>query len=346
MAQWVNFKIIKEQVSIEQILEHYGLLQHATRKGHEIRIRCPFHEDAQPSCTANTEKNGFHCFGCRAKGNIFGFMRLKESIDSGDRNQDDRQAALLIAEWFGIASERPSRQHHTQDTDTTTTQAAEKTQAPETPAVTVTQPPEEQVNPPLQFAFKKLDERHPYLAERRLTQETIAHFVVGHHAGRGIMSGRVVIPIHNAQGELVAYAGRWPADEGWPEGEGKYKLPPAFKKSHVLFNLHRALKSGTGTSVIVTEGFFDVMKIHQAGFPNVVSLIGAALDPVQEALLVEHFDTITLLFDEDKAGRVGRDEALVRLSRKMYVKVIELGTDGMQPDRLSEEDIRKVLGLP
>ena len=150
------------------------------------------------------------------------------------------------------------------------------------------------------------------------------------------MSGRVVIPIHNEQGELVAYAGRWPADEGWPDGEGKYKLLPAFKKSHVLFNLHRALKSGTGTSVIAPEGFFDVMKIYQAGFPNVVGLMGTALDPVQEALLVEHFDTITLHFDEDNAGRVGRDEALARLSRKVYVKVIELGTDGMQPVLLIE----------
>ena len=88
----------------------------------------------------------------------------------------------------------------------------------------------------------------------------------------------------------------------------------------VLFNLHRALKSGTGTSVIVTEGFFDVMQISQAGFPHVVGFMGATLDAVQAVLLVEHCDTITLLFDEDNAGRVGRDEAMERLSRKVYVE--------------------------
>src|SRR5262249_19200892 len=106
-AQWVSFKTIKEHVSIEQILEHYGLLQHATRKNHELRIRCPFHDDSQPSFTAHTQKNGFHCFGCGAKGNIFSFVRLKEGIDTGEVNKDDRKAAILIAEWFGITSSRP-----------------------------------------------------------------------------------------------------------------------------------------------------------------------------------------------------------------------------------------------
>ena len=70
MAQWVSFKTIKEQVGIEQILEHYGLLQDAKRKGHELRILCPFHEETQPSFTAHTQKNGFHCFGCSAKADI------------------------------------------------------------------------------------------------------------------------------------------------------------------------------------------------------------------------------------------------------------------------------------
>src|SRR5262249_16299362 len=115
------------------------------------------------------------------------------------------------------------------------------------PVEDVTPPPEtteEQVNPPLKFTFKHLDNRHPYLTQDRgLTEATIDFFGLGHHAGKGIMQNRVVIPIHNEQGALVAYAGRSPGDP--PEGEGKYKFPPNFHKSLVLFNLHRAWEHAT-----------------------------------------------------------------------------------------------------
>jgi len=56
MAQQINFKTIKEQVNIEQILEYYGLLQQARRKGHELRLHCPFHKDDEPSCAAHTQR--------------------------------------------------------------------------------------------------------------------------------------------------------------------------------------------------------------------------------------------------------------------------------------------------
>jgi DNA primase len=90
------------------------------------------------------------------------------------------------------------------------------------------------------------------------------------------MSGRIVIPIHNAEGELVAYSGR-ALDEAT---EPRYKLPAGFNKSLELFNLHRALAHST-VMVIVVEGFFDAMKVHQAGFPAVVALMGSSLSDVQ-----------------------------------------------------------------
>ena len=92
-------------------------------------------------------------------------------------------------------------------------------------------------NAPLTFVLK-VDPDHPYLRERGLADETVAHFGLG-YAPRGLMKGRIAIPIHNEKGELIAYAGRWPGDP--PEGEPKYKLPPGFKKHLVLYNLHRAI---------------------------------------------------------------------------------------------------------
>jgi DNA primase len=355
MAQWVSFKTIKEQVSIEQILEHYGLLQNATRKSHELRIRCPFHDDAQPSFTVHTQKNGFHCFGCGAKGNIFSFVRLKEGIDSGEVNKDDRKAAFLIAEWFGIASAKPdgpqARTGTAQGVEKPALDRLREKVGKEPPVVKRTEPVETTTEPlhnaPLAFAFKNLDDSHPYLAKRGFTEETIMHFGVGYHAGRGIMSGRVVIPIHNERSELVAYAGRWPGDEGWPEGEDKYKLPPGFHKSLVVFNLHQVRELVRDHGLIIAEGFFDVMRLWQAGILNAVALMGSSMSEAQERLIIEAVGPqghVALLFDEDPAGWRCREEVLMRLSSHMYVKVVGLGEEGMQPDRLSDEEIKRLLG--
>lgn len=345
MAQWVSFKTIKERLGIEQILEHYGLLQNAKRKGHELRILCPFHEETQTSFTAHTQKNGFHCFGCSVKGNIFGFVQLKEGIDTGDVNQNDRSAAVLIAEWFGITSPRTGKGAQAQTDKASAAPAVEVARDEEKRAH------EEQptlVNPSLTFTFKNLDSGHAYLTEvRGLTSETIAYFGVGYHAGRGIMSGRVVLPVHNERGELVAYAGRWPGDEGWPEGEDKYKLPPGFHKSLVVFNLHRVRDVARDQGLILVEGFFDVMWLWQAGIRNAVALMGSSMSEEQERLMVEAVGPqgrVALLLDEDPAGWRCREEALARLSSHVYVKVIGLGEEGMQPDRLSEEDIKRLLG--
>jgi DNA primase len=92
------------------------------------------------------------------------------------------------------------------------------------------------------------------------------------------MAGRVVVPIHDENGFLVAYAGR-SVDETDP----KYRFPPRFRKSLVLFNLHRAATHGE--SVVIVEGFFDCIKVHQAGLRCVVALMGCSLSIGQEELL-------------------------------------------------------------
>jgi DNA primase len=86
--------------------------------------------------------------------------------------------------------------------------------------------------------LQNLDTAHPHLTERGLSAETIAEFGLG-YCQKGGMTGRIVIPIHNAEGQLLAYAERWPGtppDEDTP----KYKLPPCFRKAQELFNLPHA----------------------------------------------------------------------------------------------------------
>jgi DNA primase len=146
------------------------------------------------------------------------------------------------------------------------------------------------------------------------------------------MAGRVVIPIHDKSGGLIAYAGRWPGDP--PEGEAKYKLPPGFKKRLELFNFHRAIKESPEKKFIVVEGFFDCFNLWQCGYKNVVGLMGSALSEEQEALLTSQVEMVTLMLDQDDAGRKAAQEILPRLARKFFVRVIELPAEGDQPDKL------------
>ena len=181
MSQWVSFDEIKSGVSIEDILEHYKVADLRRRRDELIGI-CPFHEETKGSFSANVVKNIWQCFGCKRGGNIFDFV-----IEKGDA-ENVRAAALLIADWFAVRSEKPSNGER-----------RPKPAKQRAPRVTE--------NKPLTFELQ-VDADHGYLKDRDLAPETIAHFGIG-YCNRGLMKDRIAIPIHNEQGELVAYAGRW-----------------------------------------------------------------------------------------------------------------------------------------
>jgi DNA primase len=322
MAQYVRFDDVKNRVSMRDVLAHYGLMDGTTEKpskhGIELRLSCPFHEDKTPSLSINAETGKFHCFGCHAKGgDIFDFVVSKEGINTSDRTNNRRQAALLIQDWFGVTSDVTPGPHPAAAADT----------APPVEHVTAPEEPEGLINPPLKFTFKHLDTKHAYLTQDRgLKEATIDFFGLGHHAGKGIMQGRVVIPIHNEQGELVAYAGRWPADTGWPDGSQKYALPLGFKKSAVLFNLHRA-REHAAEGLIVVEGFFTVFEFFQRGRRNVVALMGSSMSAAQERLIVETVGPkgrVLLALDNDEAGRRGSEDAVNRLRSQVFVREMVL----------------------
>jgi DNA primase len=387
MKTWVNYKEIKARVNIAQVLDHYGVLGHLREKGDELIGCCPIHHGTNTNqFHASRTKNNFMCFGnCHGGGNVIDFVVLMEGGDKENGN-DVRAAAIRMQEWFGLAFERPRGGQRTAATSGAATATATATasammtasaeehvaapqqtlplaktrdgstpaEAPATqdpPSLPVshttgeTTPETAKVNPPLKFALKSLDPAHPYLTERGFTPETIAHFGVGWCTGKGIMAGRIAIPIHNEQGELVAYASRWPGDP--PDGEGKYKLPTGFHKSLVVYNLHRAKDHAKDQGLIVVEGFFDCMRLYQAGISNVVALMGSSLSDEQEALIVAAVGPqgkVALMFDEDEAGWKGREEALSRLSSRVHVKVVGLGEEGTQPDGVSPETLARYLG--
>jgi DNA primase len=141
---------------------------------------------------------------------------------------------------------------------------------------------------------------------------------------------------HNADGELVAYCGR-SVDQTQP----RHRAPSPFAKSEILFNMHRAASEGDH-SVIVVEGFFDCMKVHQAGIGPVVGLMGSALYEPQRQLLLGRFRRVVLFLGADATGRRASTVIAQKLRPNCEVRVVLLA-DGLQPDQLPKTEIAKVL---
>jgi DNA primase len=124
---------------------------------------------------------------------------------------------------------------------------------------------------------------------------------------------------------------------------GKYRnidSRPAFRKSLALFNLHRAIAMNART-VVVVEGFFDTIAVHQAGYP-VVGLMASTLSKYQADLLTRHFDVVLLMRDGDEAGRHGSLSAAHALGTRVSVSTISLD-DGRQPDQLAPGEIQRLV---
>ena len=310
-VEWVSFAEVKAAVSMRLVLEDYGVLEKLRRSGREqYRGRCPIHRGEGPDAFhAHLGKNVFHCFACGACGNVLDLVAELEECSA-------REAALRLQRRHMVAGAPAPR--------------------PREPGEGKLVTEKREGNPVLSFSLPSLVAEHPYVSGRGLNRETASRFEIGYHAGPGIMRGRLAIPIHDEHGRLVAYCGR--SVDGTPP---RYRFPARFRKSAVLFNYHRAAAGGD-LRVIVVEGFFDCMRVYQAGFTSVVALMGAALSQQQADLLAGRFGEIVLMLDGDPAGREGTRDAASRLIGRSSVQRIMLAP-GRQPDEMSSEEIGQAL---
>lgn len=329
-GQWVDFRKVKETVSMDMVLAHYGVQLHPVA-GSRLRGRCPLpshvSQDSSPSFAVDVARNIWACHSdsCvaarsgRLGGNVLDFVASME-------NCSIRNAALRIESWFPSSA------------------ALDKG----TGGCSALPPPVGSLALPfaggdsdscevLGFQLWPVDTAHEYLHRRGIDRATAEHFGSGFYAGPGIMNGRVVIPIHDGEGELIGYAGR-ALDATQP----RYRFPTGFRKSLVLFNLHRAITARSHGTVVVVEGFFDCLKVFQAGVRCVVALMGCTMTAIQERLLVENFQHVVLFLDGDDAGRSASSEIAARLVRRLFVRVVDTPS-GVQPDEMPLEHIRAVL---
>lgn len=310
---WIDFKSARQSVSLESLLSRYGVQMHPAGK-HTLRGCCPLptHDPAKkaPSFIVNTAKNVWSCHsmscakdrGGKIGGNALDFVAAMEQcsiVEAGRR---------MIA----LSATLPPP-----------TKPAPKQEGREE-------------NQPLRFQLRGVEGAHPYLTERSIKPETAAIFGVGFYGQPGLMHGRVVIPIHNESGRLVAYAGR--SIDG---ADPKYRFPTGFHKSLELFNLHRVVGMRC-REVIMVEGFFDCLQVHQAGFQNVCALMGRTLSETQMQKLTSHFDQVTLMLDGDPPGREATRKIAGQLEGRVAVQVINV-PEGKQPDELGAAVVRNLL---
>lgn len=332
--QYIDFAYVKEHASFEPVLSHYSVK--LVGKGTQRSVLCPFHRERSPSCKIELERKIFHCFGCGEKGNLLEFVAKLEDADL--RTAAEKTAAIC---GIDLAPPRQSEQKQTRSrgrTKAASTRPSKTTRRAPAPRAEPAKP-DEPVNPPLTFTLK-LDPEHPYLKARGLSAAQVEKFGLG-YCSRGLMAGRICVPIHDATGALVAYAGRWAEDEP-PDGTERYLLPPKFEKSRVLFNLHRL---GDVRHVVLVEGYWSVFRLHALGIPA-VSLMGWSISEAQIALLRERgTEFVTALLDGDEAGTRARERIVPSLAGSFFVRAPVL-PDGEKPDTLAEPLLHEFTALP
>lgn len=312
-SSFIDFKAVKAAVKMEEVLKHYNLLESFKRTGESLSGPCPIHKGTNPTqFRVSLPKNIWNCFSeCKNGGNVLDFIARMEEVTI-------HAAALKAIEWFNLdpsllKTATPKRRREEESQKEIVEESASAEPEPE--------PESQEPNRPLKFILEKLQPEHPFLKKRGLNEATIREFGVG-FCSKGMMANRIAIPIANIRGEIVAYAGRLPGEPS--EAHPKYKLPPGFRKSLELFNFHRAIKEAPLEPLVITEGFFDCMRLYQGGYRKAIALMGTSLSEAQEALILKHTcleSHIILSLDDDEAGHAGTAEFVKRLVPHRYVRV-------------------------
>jgi DNA primase len=334
---WVSFDEIKRTVTLQMAIEHYGIPLRRTN-ANTLRGKCPLpahgSEKSNESFTATLTKGVGGAWACQSRsciksrgrvgGNVLDFVAAMEQCSV-------RDAAIKLQLWFLVPAAGETREPVGKEPHAESSAGKE----PERRLLALDNGAEEsESNKPLTFTLQNVDCTHTYLNERGLTEEIVKTFGVGFFAGKGSMHDRIVIPIHNSEGDLVAYAGR--SIDG---SEPRYKFPAGFHKSLELFNLHRVRGE---LSIVLVEGFFDCMKVTQAGFPC-VALMGSTMSKAQEELIGEYFGHVIVMLDGDEAGREAAVGIADRLKRVVYqVQLVDL-PQGVQPDQLSTGEVHRLV---
>lgn len=330
---------IKYKNDIESVISPYVELK---RRGKNLVGLCPFHNEKTPSFTVYPENGSFYCFGCGVGGDVFSFVKLIENLDYVD-------AIRFLAEKSGIVINENEYDNSMEKLRNTVYEINRES---------------------ARFFHSYLMSENgkwalDYLTGRGLSLKTIKHFGLGaapdswdglinHLKSKGFSLSdmvaanvvgksqrgtyydrfrrRVMFPIINVRGRVVAFSGR--AMPGDDKAGGKYVNTSdtvVYKKGENLFGINFA-KNCCEDRIILVEGNMDVVSLHQAGFENTVAALGTAFTPEEAKLLSRYTKEIVLTLDADAAGQKAvRRAGEILKDTGLNVRVIVV-PDGKDPD--------------
>lgn len=331
MIKHESIELLKSRIDIVEVIGGYIELK---RAGSTFKGCCPFHDEKTPSFNVNPSKQFYHCFGCKAGGDAIKFVQEFERITFAE-------AVEKLAGEYNITLE-----HEGNDAPRRTDNR-----------------PLEALN---RFFLEELgrnDHALGYLRERGLGEGTMERFEIGYAPESGpqlaflqkekillpaaIEAGafseddrgrpyarftnRVTFPIRNAQGVLAGFGGRTLSNH-----PAKYVNSPQsalFNKSRLLYALHLAKDAVLKRrSIIVAEGYLDVIMLHQSGFDNAVATLGTALTEEHLPLLKRLDDPAVILsYDSDSAGREAAFKASKLLAAHGFKGGVAMMEGGKDP---------------
>ena len=304
---------------IESLIGGYVSLK---RAGSNLKGLCPFHSEKTPSFTVYPSENSFYCFGCGVGGNAITFIRQIEHLDYPD-------AVEFLAKRAGVTVVRDSDK------------AYEKPPIDKQRLLQMNVEAAKFFHMSLYNNNQKSKEALSYFVNNRgLSHATIKHFglgfapdsfdslinfmtakgytkdelVIAYLASKSekghyydAFRNRVMFPIIDVSGNVIAFGGRV-MDDSKP----KYKNTmdtPVFKKSRNLFALNFA-KNASAESLILCEGYMDVIALHSAGFTNAVATLGTAITPEQARIMSRYTKKVIISYDADEAGQKAAQKAM------------------------------------
>jgi DNA primase len=340
---------LKSSVDIVSVIGEYVKLR---RSGaNRYMGLCPFHSEKTPSFTVHVVHQFYKCFSCGAGGDVVKFVMEKEGLSF-------YEALKSMSERYGVPMPKRS-QYADEDSKLRGALLAMHDLA------------EENFRANLQSQAGEA--ARGYIAKRGLAPETVEQFGLGYslRSGRALVrlfeqrgfpvtqmeeSGlvgkgedgslfdrfrnRLMFPIHNESGKIIGFGGRALS----PDDKAKYLNSPEtqlYKKSHVLYNLHRARETIRKDNLaILVEGYMDAIGVMAAGFRNVVASCGTALTPQQVQAIKRHSDVLLVNLDPDAPGKnaVNRviDAARTALTNGLTVRIVDLD-GGLDPDEYCKQ---------
>ena len=320
-----DFDLIKEQIrdrlTADMVLDYCGATGQVHR-GNEIRCCCPIHNGDGRNFSWDLINNVWTCWS-RHCGESSSMPRDEFSLVQLCKNISFYESVKELGSLVGIDIGSSEFEYDKDEHDKLMVQRWLRRRKKATNQTEISILDEEILQ-----SFSKV--KHPYLLQRGISDLLIDEFEIC-YATAGEFKGRIVVPIRDENGNLVGFSGRLPTDD--PKvlaTTPKYKHMMDFTKGAVLYGLDKAkhfidsAEFPVPKSLVLCEGFFDVINAWGCGGFNIVATMGTSLSSTQLELVVRHTSTVVLAYDTDEAGRLARSKIYKQLKPFCDVYFLQL----------------------